>query len=40
MAWQFLPELKATQSLYEIVAPGFGGAIVHIDQDGRVWVTK
>ncbi len=36
----FLPELKSTQSLYEIVAPGFGGAIVHIDQDGRVWVTK
>ena len=36
----FLPELKSTQSLYEIVAPGFGGATVHIDQDGRVWVTK
>ena len=24
----FLPELKSTQSLYEIVAPGFGGATV------------
>ena len=32
--------MTATPSLYEICAPGFGGATVHIDQDGRVWVTK
>ena len=31
--------MTATPSLYEIVAAGFGGAIVHIDQDGRVWTV-
>ena len=36
----FRPTLTATASLYEIVAAGFGGATVHIDQDGRVWMTK
>jgi hypothetical protein len=37
---EFRPVMHATPSLYEIVAPGFGGAVVHIDQDGRVWVTQ
>ena len=36
----FRPSITATPSLYEIVAAGFGGAMVHIDQDGRAWVTK
>ncbi len=36
----FRPAMHATPSFYEIVAPGFAGAVVHIDQDGRVWVTK
>jgi len=36
----FRPVMHATPSLYEIVAPGFSGAVVHIDQDGRVWVTR
>jgi len=36
----FRPVMHATSSLYEIVAPGLGGAVVHIDQDGRVWVTR
>jgi hypothetical protein len=37
---QFRPEMKVTDSLYEIVAPGFGGLRFHIDQDGRIWGTK
>lgn len=36
----FKPTLHATPSLYEVVAPGFQKSVVHIDQDGRVWVTK
>ena len=36
----FRPVMHATPSLYEIVAPGAGGALVHIDQGGRVWVTR
>jgi hypothetical protein len=37
---EFRPAMHATPSFYEIVAPGFAGAVVHIDQDGRVWVTR
>jgi hypothetical protein len=37
---EFRPELKSTDSLYEIVAPGFAGQRFHIDQDGRVWGTR
>ena len=37
---EFRPALQAIDSLYEIRAPGFGGATVHIRQDGRVWVTR
>ncbi len=37
---EFKPGMHATPSLYEVVAPGFAGAVVHIDQDGRVWVTR
>ncbi len=37
---EFKPALSATPSLYEVVAPGFEGRVVHIDQDGRVWVTR
>ena len=36
----FRPVMHATPSLYEIVAPGAGGALVHIDQGGRVWVAR
>jgi thiamine biosynthesis lipoprotein ApbE len=37
---EFRPALHATASLYEITAPGFGGSVVHINQDGRVWITR
>ena len=37
---EFRPSLQVTDSQYEIVAPGFDGAIVRIRQDGRVWVSK
>ena len=36
----FRPVLNATPSLYEITANGFAGAVVHITQDGRVWLTN
>jgi len=36
----FRPILQATSSLYEITAKGFDGAVVHITQDGRVWLTR
>jgi len=36
----FRPVIHATPSLYEITANGFDGAVVHISQDGRVWVTR
>jgi thiamine biosynthesis lipoprotein ApbE len=34
----FKPTMQVTDSLYEIVAAGFHGSIVHIRQDGKVWV--
>jgi hypothetical protein len=36
----FAPMLQSTDSLYELQAPGFGGATVHLRQDGRVWLTR
>jgi hypothetical protein len=36
----FRPVLHATLSLYEIAANGFDGAVVHLTQDGRVWLTR
>ena len=36
----FRPVIHATPSLYEITAKGFDGAVVHINQDGRVWLTR
>lgn len=33
------PTLEATQSSYEITAPGANGTTVHIRHDGRVWTT-
>lgn len=36
----FRPVLRATSSLYEITSNGFDGAVVHISQDGRVWLTR
>jgi hypothetical protein len=36
----FRPVLHATPSLYEIAANGFDGAVVHLTQDGRVWLTR
>jgi hypothetical protein len=37
---EFQPSLQATDSMYEITAPGGGGATVHIRQDGRTWITR
>jgi hypothetical protein len=36
----FRPSLQVTDSLYEITASGFAGAIVHLRQDGKVWLTR
>jgi hypothetical protein len=36
----FRPILQITSSLYEITAPGFDGMVVHVRQDGKVWLTK
>jgi hypothetical protein len=36
----FQPVLTVTPSLYEITAPGFDGATLHIRQDGKVWATR
>ena len=36
----FSPTVQVTDSLYELRAPGFDGATVHLRQDGRVWVTR
>ena len=36
----FKPALQVTDSLYELQAGGFEGAVVHLRQDGRVWVTR
>jgi hypothetical protein len=36
----FAPSMQATRDLYEISAKGFGGATVHIRQDGRTWTTR
>ena len=35
----FHPVMHGTQSVYEITAKGFDGHVVHINQDGRVWVA-
>jgi hypothetical protein len=37
---EFQPSIATTTSTYEITAPGFHDAIVHINHDGRVWVTR
>jgi hypothetical protein len=37
---EFRPFLQASDSQYEIRANGFDGAVIHIRQDGRVWVTR
>jgi hypothetical protein len=36
----FRPVMVASASMYEISAAGFDGATAHIDQDGRVWLTR
>jgi hypothetical protein len=36
----FRPTMQVTDSLYEIRAGGFGGAVVRIRQDGKVWLTR
>ncbi|WP_105011606.1 carbohydrate-binding family 9-like protein [Salinibacter sp. 10B] len=35
----FTPTLQATQSMYEITAPGANDTTVHIRHDGKVWTT-
>ncbi len=37
---EFRPLLASTATQYEITAPGFDGATVHIRHDGRVWTTR
>ena len=37
---EFRPSLQVSDSQYEIRANGFDGAVVHIRQDGRVWVSR
>lgn len=37
---EFRPALEVTGSMYEMSAPGFDGATVHIRQDSLVWVTR
>jgi hypothetical protein len=36
----FTPSIEATANLYELQATGANGAIVHLRQDGRVWLTR
>lgn len=38
-ACRFAPTMQATRDLYQIDATGFG-AVAHIRQDGRVWLTR
>lgn len=38
--FDFGPSMQVTDSMYEITAPGASGALVHIRQDGRVWITR
>jgi hypothetical protein len=37
---EFRPSMQVTESLYEIHARGFGDAVVHIRDDGKVWVSR
>jgi hypothetical protein len=37
---EFRPSMEVTDSLYEIRATGFNGAVVRIRQDGKVWLTR
>ena len=37
---EFRPSMQVTESLYEIRANGFDGAVVRIRQDGKVWLTR
>jgi hypothetical protein len=37
---EFAPSMQATRDLYRIAAKGFGGAVVHIQHDGKVWLTR
>ena len=37
---EFRPSIQVTDSLYELRAAGFDDAVVHLRQDGRVWVTR
>jgi len=36
----FRPSMQSTDSLYEMRADGFDGAVVRLRQDGRVWVVR
>jgi cellulose/xylan binding protein with CBM9 domain len=37
---EFRPRMDATATAYEIAAPGQDGYVVHINQDGRTWMTR
>ena len=34
-----IAKVQVTDSLYEITANGFNGAVLHLRQDGKVWMT-
>ena len=37
---QFRPTVETTSTAFEITAKGFDGLLAHINQDGRVWLTR
>jgi len=37
---KFRPSMQVTDSLYEIRVNGFDGTVVHLRQDGKVWLTR
>jgi len=37
---EFRPTIHATALTYQISAPGFDGATVHINDEGRIWLTR
>ena len=37
---EFRPRIEVTGTLYEVSAPGFDGAVVHLRHDGKVWITR
>ena len=38
--WDLGLSMQATRDMYRIDAKGFGGAVAHIQHDGKVWLTR